>query len=282
MAIKQHLAQGAPVVIGMSVGGSFQHMDGKRVWHPTDDDYAQRGGGWGGHAMSVIGYDDTVEGGAFQLMNSWGTHWGQDGIAFVRYRDFDHFVKEAYGLYPMASPKVEDANQHIKFGLVETNSTRRIPMVPTTGITFRTKAPIKKGTRFKVEFSNTRPCYTYLFGQETDGSSYVLFPYTDQHSPYCGTTGTRVFPRKQSLTADQVGSRDSVAVVISGKALDYRALNAKITRATGATYADKLLSALGTRARDKATVRPDSLVELDAEGIEADKVHALVLEFDKQ
>ena len=36
----------------------------------------------------------------------------------------------------------------------------------------------------------------------------VLFPYTEKHSPYCGTTGTRVFPRKQSLTADDVGTRD--------------------------------------------------------------------------
>ncbi|MDB9882894.1 C1 family peptidase [Bacteroidia bacterium] len=38
-AIKQNLAQGAPVVIGMMVGGSFmQGMEGQEVWQPTRDD----------------------------------------------------------------------------------------------------------------------------------------------------------------------------------------------------------------------------------------------------
>jgi hypothetical protein len=281
LAIKQHLAQSAPVVIGMRVGGTFEHMDGVRVWHPTAADYAERGD-WGGHAMAVIGYDDTLEGGAFQLMNSWGTHWGESGVAFVRYKDFDHFVKEAYGLYPMGSGKSDDPNQHVRFSLVETGTQRHIPLAAAGGITFRTTTPIKKGTRFKVELSATRACYTYLFGQETDGSSYVLFPYNEQHSPYCGTTGTRIFPRKQSLTADNIGTRDSLAMVISGEALDYRALNDKITRAPGKSYADKLLSALALRTKDQARVGADNRVELDALGGKADKLHALVLEFDKQ
>jgi C1A family cysteine protease len=182
LALKQHLAQGAPVVIGMQVGGTFQtEMEGTKVWHPTQADYNKEGE-WGGHAMAIIGYDDTLEGGAFQLMNSWGRKWGEDGVAFVRYKDFDHFVEEAYGLYPMANAQAKNSPQQIRFGLVETKTQHRIALSPVSGITFRSSKPIKKGTRFKVEFSNTRPCYTYLFGQETDGSSYVLFPYTEQHS----------------------------------------------------------------------------------------------------
>lgn len=40
LAIKQNLAQGAPVVIGMMVGGSFmQEMLGTEVWIPNDRDY---------------------------------------------------------------------------------------------------------------------------------------------------------------------------------------------------------------------------------------------------
>ena len=96
-AIKEHLAKDAPVVIGMMVGGSFmQEMTGQKVWHPTDEDRQQMG--FGGHALCVIGYDDRVEGGAFQIMNSWGPEWGQNGLAFVRYSDFKEFVREAYGL----------------------------------------------------------------------------------------------------------------------------------------------------------------------------------------
>jgi hypothetical protein len=281
LAVKEHLAQGAPVVIGMNVGGTFMRLEGARVWHPTQADYAEVGG-WGGHAMAVIGYDDTLEGGAFQLMNSWGPGWGEDGVAFVRYRDFDHFVREAYGLYPMRDPKAETVPQHIQFGLVETGSQHHIPVTKVSDMTFRTTRPIRKGTRFKVEFSNTRPCFTYLFGQDTDGSSYVLFPYTEKHSPYCGTTGTRIFPRKQSLTADNVGTRDSIAVVISPKELDFKALNAKITASAGHSYAEKLTAALGTVQSSPTTVSSrDGLVELDEEGTKSIGVHALVLEFDK-
>ena len=53
--------------------------------------------------MCVIGYDDYKEGGAFQIMNSWGPEWGKNGVAWVPYNVFDAFVVEAYGVYPMGS-----------------------------------------------------------------------------------------------------------------------------------------------------------------------------------
>ena len=282
LAIKQHLAQGAPVVIGMHVGGTFETaMEGARVWHPTQDDWDERGD-WGGHAMAVIGYDDMLEGGAFLLMNSWGNGWGEQGLGYVRYKDFNHFVKEAYGLYPMGSSTSGDQSQLLHFGLVETGTQKRIPMQAVSANVFRTERPIRKGTRFKVEFSNTQPVYTYLFGQETDGSSYVLFPYTDKHNPYCGTVGTRVFPRKQSLTADNLGTRDSVAVVISPKALDFKKLNEEINAAQGSSYGDKVSAALGARQSHAGQLAArNGTVELDSSG-DGDKVNLVVLEFDKK
>ncbi|HLL81644.1 MAG TPA: C1 family peptidase, partial [Longimicrobium sp.] len=282
-ALKQNLAQGAPVVIGMRVGGSFTRgMQGKRLWTPTRADYAAVES-WGGHAMAVIGYDDTLEGGAFQLMNSWGDDWGEGGVAWVRYRDFDHFVKEAYGLYPMGAAKRETEEQRIRFGLVGAQDFKRLPLSRVDDLTYRTASPIRKGSRFKVEFSNARPVYTYLFGQETDGSSYVLFPYTEKHSPYCGTTGTRIFPRKQSLTADELGTRDSIAVVISPKPLDFKALNDRISSQPGEGYAARLRAALGESLDGAARVRArDQLIELSSAQLAPDKVNALVIEFDKR
>ena len=41
--------------------------------------------GFGGHAMCVIGYDDRKDGGAFEIMNSWGTDWGQNGYFMMPY-----------------------------------------------------------------------------------------------------------------------------------------------------------------------------------------------------
>ncbi len=282
LAIKQNLAQGAPVVIGMEVGGTFEtDMEGQKVWHPTQDDYAERGD-FGGHAMAVIGYDDLLEGGAFLLMNSWGEKWGDRGTAYVRYKDFNHFVKEVYSLYPMGLQGSADKEQKLHFGLIETGTQKRIAMRQQQGDIFRTVSPIKIGTRFKVEFTNTQPVYTYLFGQETDQSSYVLFPYTEKHSPYCGIVGTRVFPRRQSLTADDKGTRDSVAVVISPKALDFKKLNEEINAAQGSSYGDKVSAALGARLSHAGQLAAkNGVVELDSSE-DGDKVNLVVLEFDKK
>lgn len=234
VAMKQYLSQGSPVVIGMMVGGSFmQEMQGQDVWLATEND--QRMAGFGGHAMCVIGYDDYKlgpnNGGAFQIMNSWGNEWGKNGIAWVPYPEFNYFVKEAYAVYPMGeSADEKPARFDIKFGLAVVDADGKatgenIALKHTGGRTFRTERPIAKGTRFKVEVTNNLECYTYIFGQEVDGSTYTLFPYTPKHSPYCGITGTRVFPKDNSLTADDVGTMDVMAILVANQAFDYPRIN---------------------------------------------------------
>ena len=48
----------------------------------------------GGHAMVVIAYDDDKFGGSFQILNSWGSDWGDDGKVWVPYRDLLNILKE--------------------------------------------------------------------------------------------------------------------------------------------------------------------------------------------
>jgi C1A family cysteine protease len=247
-AIKEHLAKDAPVVIGMMVGGSFmQDMMGQKVWHPTADDNTMQG--FGGHAMCVIGYDDRIEGGAFQLMNSWGPEWGENGVGYVRYGDFRRFVREAYGIDPL--PKTGAAlnvDFECNIGLVNTATKKYIALTAGGGNVFTTNSPITKGTKFKLEIKNAVECYAYIFGQETDNSSYVLFPYKPIHSPYFGITGYRLFPRKESFMADNIGNKDLMAIVVSKKPLDYVALNAAINKSMAATYAGKLNEAISSMA----------------------------------
>jgi hypothetical protein len=230
-AIKEHLSKDVPVVIGMMVGGSFmQSMQGQEVWHPADEDYNMMG--FGGHAMCVIGYDDRKEGGAFQLMNSWGQDWGNNGVAWVLYKDFKHFVREAHGLNPMQ--KVGNAvvkNLSCEVGLVN-EQKQYIPLKYNTENIFENQTPINKLSTFKVEVKNNSPCYIYVFGKETDGSSYILFPYPTKNdpnktmfSPYCGITGYRLFPRGKSLQADEVGNKDVMAIITSNQPLDVFEIN---------------------------------------------------------
>jgi hypothetical protein len=277
--IKQHVAQGYPVVIGMMVGGSFMNsMRGRSTWQPSQRDYGMRG--FGGHAMCVIGYDDNKNGGAFQIMNSWGEDWGDDGIAWVRYRDFEHFTKEAYGIYPMASQQ-EAGKMAVEFGLLDVASQNTIGLFKKDGSTFRTLKPIKKGDKFKVLIANSVECYIYVFGQETDGSSYVLFPYTQKHSPYCGITGTRLFPRDHSMVADDIGSKDYIAVVVSKKELDFNTVNKRLNSSNASTYAGKLEDALGNQRATQVNFQAGKTVAFEAD-VKDKPIVGMVIEIDKQ
>ncbi|MGV6862545.1 MAG: C1 family peptidase [Putridiphycobacter sp.] len=246
LAIKQNLSQGAPVVIGMMVGGTFMsNMNGKEMWNPTNNDYNKRG--FGGHAMCVIGYDDfkTKDEGAFQIMNSWGEQWGKKGIFWIRYSDFDYFTQEAYGLYPMGdADKFALDELQAEIGLVQNSTGKNIPIYYKSGVTFKTNQPLDVDTDFKVEITNSIECYVYVFGEETDGSSYVLFPYTKKHSPYCGITGTRLFPKDYSLYPDELGQKDHIAIVISKQKLDFDKLNAAINQNSGDTFEKKVTNTL--------------------------------------
>ncbi|MCA0381726.1 MAG: peptidase C1A papain [Bacteroidetes bacterium] len=252
-AIKEHLASGAPVVIGMMVGGSFMEgMMGQKVWMPTQSDYNQMG--FGGHAMSVIGYDDKLAGGAFQIMNSWGPEWGENGIGWVRYADFKEFVREAYGIDPL--PQQGAALQQAfdcEIGLVQVDEKAKpagyIPL-RNAGSNLFTSNTIAKGSRFKVEVKNSTECYVYVFGQEVDGSSYTLFPYPTKedatktaYTAYCGITGYRLFPKNKSMMPDSIGTKDYIAVVVSKEELPWYELNQNIST-PGSNYASNVSNAL--------------------------------------
>jgi len=276
--IKQHLAQGAPVVIGMMVGGTFmQDMVGKNVWQPTQRDYS--GYGFSGHAMCVIGYDDDRE--MVQIMNSWGPEWGNNGTAWIPYQAFEHFTKEAYGLYPMGDAAKYDPNKlSVKFGLVDNATQTLIPLQAAGDHNFRTRAPMKLGTKFKVAITNSIECYVYVFGQEVDGSSYVLFPYTEKHSPYCGITGTRLFPKDHSMTPDDKGKRDYIAVVVSKSQLDWNALNSRINTSRQSTYLGKVREAIAQEEVANVKFSAPDAVEFSCE-LKGKNVVATVIEIDK-
>ncbi len=288
-AIKEHLAKDAPVAIGMMVGQSFmQDMMGRDLWEPAGMDESQMG--MGGHAMSVIGYDVRKYGGAFQIRNSWGPDWGQNGVAWVRYGDFQTYVKEAYGIDPLPK-RNEVANIPLEctIGMVNNANNQYIQLTNSGSNMFQTVSPITAGTRFKVEINNKTECYIYIFGREVDGTSYVLFPYmkpgetVSKHSPYCGITGYRLFPRAQSLEADTIGTRDYIAIVVSKDELQYNQLNQAISNSTQSTYEGKvneaLQSILISSARYSSTGDGRISFRVDAN---SNKAVAAIVTFDKQ
>jgi hypothetical protein len=245
----------------MMVGQSYmQNMLGRDVWIPEPGDAGMMG--FGGHAQCVVGYDDTKYGGSFLIMNSWGPEWGNNGFAWVRYPDFRRYVREAYGLEPM-SKTGDAANTSFvcEIGLVEvqydgkkTSPKGYIPLRISTGNRFETTTPVKAGTRFKMEVKNSTECYTYVFGKETDGTSYTLFPYPEtsdlsktRYSPFCGITGYRLFPKDKSMTPDSIGTKDLIAIVVSKQPLDWFKLNQTISQQPQSDFATRVNNVLRTQ-----------------------------------
>lgn len=281
LGIKQNVAAGAPVIIGMMVGGTFMRaMEGRELWRPTQQDYAMRG--FGGHAMCVIGYDDYKANGkgAFEIMNSWGGNWGKDGVAWVSYDDFAHFTKEAYGLYPMGSAQQEADEFVVDFGIVKNDGKLNVAFKESGKNTFRTVTPMKKDENFKIEVTNSVECYIYVFSQETDGKIFTLFPYNAKHSPYCGIKGTRLFPKDASLYPDKDGNLDYMGVVITREPMDYVAAEKAFNQASG-SMAQRMESVLSDQLLTSVRMSAGKTIKLDTKSKGKNAVY-VVMEIDKQ
>ncbi len=99
--LKQHVADGHCAVLGIDVYPNFDNIQSFDYNYCSAD---LSGSSRGGHAVTIIGYDDnrvTHDGiGAFKLVNSWGTTWGQSGFFWMSYTAvMDGIISGQQGYY---------------------------------------------------------------------------------------------------------------------------------------------------------------------------------------
>ncbi|WP_425593104.1 C1 family peptidase [Leptospira wolffii] len=94
--LKNQLAQGRPVVAGIIVYENFMNLKGKQIYKDGV------GKTYGGHAIAIVGYDDSK--GAFKFINSWSTNWGDQGYGYIDYRWFTRVCQSAFVLVDEVSP----------------------------------------------------------------------------------------------------------------------------------------------------------------------------------
>ncbi|MDX1462597.1 MAG: C1 family peptidase [Marinirhabdus sp.] len=102
---KKALTEGYPVLLGMKLPESF--FRATKVWRSKPEDKGTTAKKHGYHAMVVIGYDDNYEGGAFRLLNSWGTAWGDGGYIWVPYSEYEEWAMGALQPYSYYKKKEE-------------------------------------------------------------------------------------------------------------------------------------------------------------------------------
>ncbi|MDQ3234542.1 MAG: C1 family peptidase [Pseudobdellovibrionaceae bacterium] len=79
---REAINEGLPVIIGFSVYSSIDDRSVKKTGFipvPKPGDMRD-----GGHAVLVVGYDDTKA--ALIIRNSWGEEWGEEGFGYLPYR----------------------------------------------------------------------------------------------------------------------------------------------------------------------------------------------------
>ena len=85
--IKNAIAMNLPVIVGLRVTFSFLRPSSFLYEHK----YLQQ---YGGHAVVVTAYNDKDR--TFEIVNSWGKSWGNNGTIKIRYIDFEKLYFEAW------------------------------------------------------------------------------------------------------------------------------------------------------------------------------------------
>ena len=106
--IKNQLAQGRPVVVGILINENIYEI-GKKIYKEA------KGANLGGHAITLVGYDDSTN--AFKYQNSWGVEWGDKGFGYIDYKYFTRVCKSAFvmidAIDPNPGPEIADNKQEI-------------------------------------------------------------------------------------------------------------------------------------------------------------------------
>lgn len=115
--MKAAIASKHALPFGMEVGASFTNVELSGIYYPDDYDHAAlralRAGqpqrALSGHAMCVIGYNDKINGGSFEVMNSWGRLRADHGFWWINYDDFYDFVEDVYCIADFDAPEPDIA-----------------------------------------------------------------------------------------------------------------------------------------------------------------------------
>ncbi|MDR2729818.1 MAG: C39 family peptidase [Treponema sp.] len=240
--VKKSISEGKPVIIGMNCPDSF--FKPAEVWQPNENPAAD----YGGHAMCVVGYDDTKYGGAFEVLNSWGANWGNRGYIWIPYRTFNQFANQAYEIIEHLSA-YKDGAEYDGFVKIEVrNSDQGMPVIFENGY-YRTTGSYSSGTRFRYLLGNNKPAYVYAFaGDSSTTDTTIIFPPPGANiSAVMDYSENTVALPGESLwiQLDQKTGTDYLVVLYSKEALDIDAIRSRFSTARG-TFPQRVTSAVGS------------------------------------
>jgi hypothetical protein len=247
LLVKKSLAEAKPVVIAMHTPASFHRA--KEVWQPAAHDYApqevlcQRPPC---HytMLTVVAYDDTKYGGAFEVMRSRETPRGQNGFLWIRYKDFRHFCP--YAFEPIAEAPGPSSVVRFAGAVRFEHASGAIMPAHRRGRVYQLTRPYPSGTRLRIVITAAGPTYVYAFSADLTPTSYRLFPPTEDISAHLGYKQNHlVLPDEgHYLQLDNIPGTDYFCVLFAKRKLDLSAIMGRMKRTEG-DFLTRLHTVLG-------------------------------------
>ena len=263
-AVRTSISQDKPVV------GCFKYF-------PNSFDFAGMHGVWptnttelqhddDSHAMCIVGYDDINK--QFEILNSWGTGWGNNGYFKISYQDFAAICQGGYNL-TLGYTKDEldktltltgsfyfkkflghnDNNQQNEFAVIN-------PFFSGNYYTLK-EGSVKKDDFYRLVISNAqKDSYLYVFSLKPDHSVEVLFPLSASDDPskvndipLIPASNARIelpFDDSKAYSTDIIGEDILCLLYSNQKIADIKKIAADVNSMSG-ELPDRLKQVLGNR-----------------------------------
>ncbi len=244
--IKKSLSEKKPVVLSLKCMNSFFNVGSDGAWIPRPaTDLSQ-----GNHAMCIIGYDDNKLGGAFEVMNSWGSSWGNGGFFWLTYAQMQQYGNYAVEMMDREAAPEPEIKGSMDFVLLDGSS---MPVartkITTRSITvedddqadyssYKLTQNYSGGTAFKIKFTTNAPAFVYIFSMDDKQIISKLFPYATDISPAINSADATVYlpsESKHARLSNEPGS-EKICVLYSKSPIDFDRLMGRITQAPSKMY----------------------------------------------
>lgn len=280
----QSIAQGKPVIVGMIVTNSFKQLRAS-FWQPLENETEL-----GGHAMLVVGYDDKKQ--TFEIMNSWGTNWGDGGFFTLSYDNFAKYVKYGYQMnVPENKPNdnqktVQLSGEFVfnKYNIEKSQAANTdiyeevMPKLTNNYYTLP-EGTCNTQTYFQLVAKNIKKdAYVYVFSVKPNAEVEVLYPTDKAFSKEAFGVTIKQLPRviannatitipnpdsNSGMTTDLPGE-DYLCILYSDKTIDDIqdiVINTQKAMAKGSNFNESLQTALGNRLMptDKLNYDPNKM-----------------------
>jgi len=276
--IKRALADKKPVLCSIDCYDSFMRLWGKKVWNGALD------GKRGSHAICMVSYDDNFDNGdgtrgAVELMNSWGTSWGNGGFIYVKYQDLPKILTYAVSLYDEARPipppeppkplpvppPAPDLTKRMEgsFSLILSNGTtmqvegdetvlRNLQLATAEKMTYTVANTYPAGTMFRLNFTSSQPAYVYVVATDSKRSPLSqLFPDPDRNISalldFKSEVAVSIPDETQYIAMDETPGEDYMCVIYSKEELNMDAIANALQNNAGKSFVQIVKEALADK-----------------------------------